>query len=116
MTTLHVEEDFRGKGLGKAVTARLLRTLVGGEWEDGGGKEEDGGQGEERKWKGFVGIEQEQAWAHMDTGEENGASIAVAEGLGGRYAWLVFWTWIDLERAVRELEVVGGKMGGGVRV
>lgn len=98
VTSLHVEEEVRGKGLGKAVTARLLEMLVEGQWEAGG---EDG---EERTWKGFIGLTREQAWAHMDVGEKNAASIAVAEGLGGTRAWLVFWTWMDLERAVKELE------------
>ena len=82
--------------------------LVGGEWEVGGGKgdgeEGGGGDGEARRWKGFLGVEGEQAWAHMDVGETNGASIAVAKALGGRCAWLVFWTWVDLERVVEELE------------
>lgn len=97
VTALHVEEEVRGKGLGKAVTARLLQTLVEGEWEEG----EDGEKG---NWKGFVGLTKEQAWTHLDVGEKNVASIAVAKGLGGTEAWLVFWTWMDLGRAVKELE------------
>ena len=93
-----MEETFRGRGLGKAIAGRLLQTLVEGEGGKGGGEEK-------RKWKGFTGVEQEQAWAHSDVAEYNEASIGVAKGLGGTYAWVVFWTWMDLERAMKEMVV-----------
>lgn len=76
------------------VTAGLVEMLVDGRWEEGGGG--GGEDGEEWGGKGFGGLTQEQAWAHMDVGEENVASVGLPRGWVGRALGLCFglgWIW-----------------------
>ncbi|KAJ9648416.1 hypothetical protein H2199_001271 [Coniosporium tulheliwenetii] len=77
LTALHVEADFRGRGLAKAVVGRLFR--------------------EHLKVFGEVGLE-EEGWAHSDVAVENWESRGVAKSLGGTEGWEVFWVRVDLER------------------
>ena len=92
LTSLHVEEGWRGRGLAKRVAGRLFE-LVGASdyvWPNGVGK-------------GFWGVANGKEWCHSDVAADNRGSIRVAEGLGGVWKWNCFWCWIDL----RSIE--GGK-------
>ncbi|GAB7341464.1 hypothetical protein MBLNU457_7702t1 [Dothideomycetes sp. NU457] len=76
LSTLHVEEGYRGRGLARAVAVRL--------WE-----EEMAvftrGQGGER-------------WASADVATYNKESNAVCRGLGGEVAYVDYWLRVDLEK------------------
>ena len=84
LATLHTEPGYRGRGLAKKLTAKLLtenlRALSAGESDYEGG------------W-----------WGHSDVALDNAGSQAVAKGLGGKEGWLNYWIRVDLAR-VRELE------------
>ncbi|MCJ1404677.1 hypothetical protein MMC11_007903 [Xylographa trunciseda] len=84
LTSLHVEPEFRGKGLGKLVTRRLFGLLA---------------QRGKRSGFGDVGVGEE--WCHSDVAADNAGSIGVARGLGGEEGWECFWGWVDLSEADR---------------
>ena len=67
LTTLHVEEGWRGRGLAKLVAAMVFGFVRAGvvEFGDGNGKEGE--------------------WCHVAT--DNAGSIGVAKALGGTEAW-----------------------------
>jgi GNAT superfamily N-acetyltransferase len=75
LTSLHVEPEWRGKGLAKLVTAKLFREKMDQFWEEG-----------------LV----RQAHGYVTAG--NAASCAVCERLGGKSDWNVFWVRMDLGR------------------
>ncbi|MCJ1374742.1 hypothetical protein MMC20_005974 [Loxospora ochrophaea] len=77
VTSLHVEEKWRGQGLGKAVAWRVLETMREGEDEGCG-------------------------WGHADVAGDNVASRAVVESVGGTVGWECYWCWVDLERVRTE--------------
>ena len=81
LTSLHVEPEFRGKGLGKLLTKRLFGLLLKGEAASG-----------------FRDVKEGEAWAHSDVAKDNGGSIGVARGLGGGEGWECFWGWVDLSK------------------
>jgi hypothetical protein len=77
LATLHTEHDYRGRGLAKAVTAKLFnekRKL----FDEEEGKEEGG-------WLG-----------HANVAIDNVQSSAVAKSLGGVPGWIVYWVRVDL--------------------
>lgn len=77
LTSLYVEEGYRGLGLAKAVTGRLLREkTVGGGW--------------------FEGVR--DGFGHAIVAGENGASLGVCGRLGARFGWDVYWVRVDLGR------------------
>lgn len=78
LTTWWVEEEWRGKGLGKAVAKKVLNRM----WEGG---RQDGSE------KGNV------AWGHADVAVENWTSRRGLAGLGGVEDWVVRWIWVDLK-------------------
>jgi GNAT superfamily N-acetyltransferase len=78
LTSLHVEPEWRGKGLAKAVTVRLFGLLRG-------------------PGSGFEGVAEDMAWNHSDVYLDNVQSASVARSLGGEDGWWVFWGWADLE-------------------
>ena len=84
LTSLHVEEEFRGRGLGKLVTRRLFTVLGRGGAE-----------------AGFVGVREGEEWGHSDVAVDNKGSVGVARGLGGGEGWECFWGWVDLGEVER---------------
>lgn len=77
LTTLHTEPDYRGRGIAKAVAAKIFR-------EDAPGLAVD---------------EQGNAWSHADVYLGNVQSEGVCGSLGGQALWKDYWIRIDLERA-----------------
>jgi GNAT superfamily N-acetyltransferase len=66
MVTLYVEEEYRGRGLGRAVGSAIMRVMEG--------------EGE------YIG--------HVDIIKGNNASVAVVKGLEGQMGWDVKWVWV----------------------
>ncbi|KAI6874928.1 hypothetical protein KC338_g1065 [Hortaea werneckii] len=76
VTTLHVEPEWRGRGLGKAVTTKLFQ------------------QGMQRFWEDGV-----QRLAHGYVVMGNKASEGMMKSLGGIDTWKCYWLRVDLEKA-----------------
>ena len=77
LTTLHVEEAWRGKGIAKVVTHKLFHECMYRFWDDDGGK---------RIAHGYV----------MDGNE---ASANMCRSLGGKDRWRTYWVRVDLGKA-----------------
>lgn len=77
LTTLHTEPELRGKGIAKAVAARIIRQYAPGLAVDAEGN----------------------AWSHADVYLGNVSSEKVCSSLGGKALWNHYWVRIDLERA-----------------
>jgi hypothetical protein len=77
LTTLHTEEAYRGKGIAKAVAARIMRLYA----------------------PGLAVGPKGNAWSHADVYTGNVQSEGVCRSLGGEALWKCFWLRIDLERA-----------------
>lgn len=73
LSTLHVEEDWRGRGLAKMIVIKLFEEKMSELWED-----------------------DVEEWAHGYVIEGNKASCGVCEAVGGRREWNAFWVRIDL--------------------
>lgn len=73
LTTLHVEPEWRGKGLAKAITTKLLKEKLGKFWEEGVEK---------------------TAFGYVMVG--NKASEGMCLSLGGRSDWAGYWLRVDL--------------------
>lgn len=78
LSTLHVEAEERGVGLGKAVAGWLVGMVGVGEGEDGSG----GG------------------WVSGDVAVGNEASEGVMRAVGGKRGWMVRWVAVDLGKVV----------------
>ncbi|KXS99564.1 hypothetical protein AC578_2219 [Pseudocercospora eumusae] len=76
LTTLHVEEEWRGKGLAKMIALKLWREKMDRFWEDGVPKV-----------------------AHDYVIRGNAASVATSESLGGRHIGDTFWVRLDMSLA-----------------
>ncbi|KAK1769954.1 hypothetical protein QBC33DRAFT_529693 [Phialemonium atrogriseum] len=70
LTSLHCEEPYRGRGLAKALAARLMRDHLGDFGDDG--------------------------WCSADVSIRNPQSQGVCRSLHGKRAWKVSWFWVDL--------------------
>lgn len=77
LTTLHTEPDYRGKGIAKAVAAKICREHAPGLAVDVKGN----------------------AWSHADVYMGNVQSEGVCRSLGGKALWKDYWIRIDLGRA-----------------
>ncbi|KAF2681860.1 hypothetical protein K458DRAFT_308632 [Lentithecium fluviatile CBS 122367] len=77
LTTLHTEPEYRGRGIAKAVAAKIFREHAPGLAVDDEGN----------------------AWAHGDVYAGNVQSESVCRSLGGKPAMRVFWVRIDVARA-----------------
>jgi len=77
LVTLHTEEAYRGKGIAKAVAAKLFRQYAPGLALDNQGN----------------------AWVHADVYTGNVQSESVCRSLGGKPLWKCFWVRIDLDKA-----------------
>ncbi|TKA78431.1 hypothetical protein B0A55_03062 [Friedmanniomyces simplex] len=74
LTTLHVEPEWRGKGLAKAMTTKLFRECMDGLWEE----------------------KVRRKWAHGYVVVGNEASARMCKSLGGKSDWECYWLRIDL--------------------
>jgi hypothetical protein len=77
LTTLHTEPEYRGKGIAKAVAAKIISENASGLAVDDDGN----------------------AWSHADVYVDNVQSESVCRSLGGKAMWKHFWVRIDLGRA-----------------
>ncbi|KAH7077019.1 hypothetical protein BKA63DRAFT_511239 [Paraphoma chrysanthemicola] len=77
LTTLHTEQELRGKGIAKAVAARIIRKHAPGLAVDGNG----------------------DAWSHADVYVDNVQSAGVCRSLGGKALWKDYWVRLDLDKA-----------------
>ncbi|KAJ4989235.1 acetyltransferase [Stagonosporopsis vannaccii] len=77
LTTLHTEPEWRGKGIAKAVAARIIGECAPGLAVDGHGT----------------------AWSHADVYVGNVQSEKVCLSLGGKAMWEHYWVRIDLSKA-----------------
>ncbi|KAH6637930.1 hypothetical protein C7974DRAFT_308638 [Boeremia exigua] len=77
LTTLHTEPEWRGKGVAKAIAAKII-----GEYAPGLAVDERG-----------------TAWSHADVYVGNVQSESVCRSLGGKAMWKHYWVRIDLSRA-----------------
>ncbi|CAK4031357.1 acetyltransferase like [Lecanosticta acicola] len=73
LSTLHVEPEWRGRGLAKMISTKLLVEKMPALWE-----------------KGVT------EWAHAYVIEGNRASCRVCEAVGGRREWDAYWVRVDL--------------------
>lgn len=76
LTTLHTEEEHRGKGIAKAVAARIIKQYA----------------------PGIAIDDQGAAWSHADVYKGNAQSENVCRSLGGKALWTHYWVRIDLDR------------------
>ncbi|KXT15021.1 hypothetical protein AC579_7752 [Pseudocercospora musae] len=76
LTTLHVEEEWRGKGLAKMIALKLWREKMDRFWEDGVLK-----------------------FTHDYVIRGNAASVATSESLGGKHIGDTFWVRLDMSLA-----------------
>ncbi|KAF2221774.1 hypothetical protein BDZ85DRAFT_264378 [Elsinoe ampelina] len=79
LTTLHVEEEYRGRGLAKRLALKVLREHLG--WYV-------------RQY--MEGEEVEERWAHADVAISNAPSNGVCKSLGGYTEWADYWFRADL--------------------
>ncbi|KAF2622784.1 hypothetical protein BU25DRAFT_205524 [Macroventuria anomochaeta] len=77
LTTLHTEPEWRGKGIAKAVAARIIGECA----------------------PGLAVDESEMAWSHADVYVGNAQSESVCRSLGGKAMWEHYWVRIDLSKA-----------------
>jgi hypothetical protein len=77
LTTLHTEPEQRGKGIAKAVAAKIMRECAPGLAVDDMGN----------------------AWSHADVYLGNIQSESVCRSLGGKALWKDYWVRIDLGMA-----------------
>lgn len=78
--SLHVEDEFRGRGLAKKVAANLFQRALPQAFDVVG--EKGGG------------------YAHANVAQDNDASRGVCTSIGGRNppGWVVYWVRVDLEK------------------
>ncbi|OTA52132.1 hypothetical protein K449DRAFT_391560 [Hypoxylon sp. EC38] len=76
LSGLHCEEEFRGKGFAKAVAIKIFRDHLKDYDDDG------------------------RCWA--DVAPDNPKSQAACKSLGGKVAWAVSWSEIDLDKSFRD--------------
>ncbi|SMR54856.1 unnamed protein product [Zymoseptoria tritici ST99CH_3D1] len=81
LTTLHVEAEWRRRGLAQAITAKLFNEEMERLWEEG-----------------------VKRWAHGYVVEGNVASEGLCRSLGGRKVWDAFWVRVDLNAVGEEGE------------
>lgn len=90
VSSLHVEEPHRGKGLATLLTAELLKIQVP---QFGGSSHGDGGVDADGQW-----------WGHVDVEQENVASRKVMQKLGAKPWWGVQWIEIDVGIVAKQMQ------------
>jgi poly-gamma-glutamate capsule biosynthesis protein CapA/YwtB (metallophosphatase superfamily) len=92
LTSLHIEQAYRGKGLARLLTKKLFKE---GGYEaarlDGVGAEEDTERGEANQERDMA-----QRWCHADVALDNKSSRGLCRGLGGEEGWVVYWLRIKI--------------------
>jgi len=78
LSTLHVEEKYRGKGVARAVAVRLWETNL----------------------EVFTGKDGDEKWASADVATYNRESNAVCKALGGKVAYIDYWLRVDVKKVV----------------
>ncbi|EXJ54577.1 hypothetical protein A1O7_09918 [Cladophialophora yegresii CBS 114405] len=102
LSSLHTEVEHRGRGLAVSLGAELWRRQQEQLQSGQGGKADRAERG-----GGAVDEVAQEAnktststpppwWGHADVSQHNGASRRVMEKLGGRPAWMVMWTEMDM--------------------
>lgn len=94
LRTLHVDPDFRRKGLAKAVVQRLLNSGVFAPPREGAFS---------ASMEMYKQIEEPQPLAYSSIEKSNVASIKTFEGVGAAWRWDVYWAWLDIDKATRML-------------
>jgi len=74
LSSLHVESEWRGRGLARKLAARLFAEGMKVYWGDG----------------------DRDKWAHADVAVDNAASNGVCRGLAGEYKFHVCWVRINI--------------------
>jgi ribosomal protein S18 acetylase RimI-like enzyme len=95
LRTLHVDPEFRRKGLAKAVVKRLLNSGVFAPPKQGVFS---------ASREVYEEIEEPQPLAYSSVEKSNVASIKTFEGVGATWRWDVYWAWLDLDKATRMLK------------
>jgi hypothetical protein len=98
LSSLHVEAEYRGRGLAKVLTRRVFGLLT--PRVDSGGGGVDSGKETlvlEDPRRGFFHVRHGENQAHGDVARDNAASLGVARALGGVDSGECFWAWFDLE-------------------
>ena len=78
LSTLYVEEQYRGRGLATCVAKELVRRLGRGEFKE-------------------MGYGGETGWIHAEVSEGLAGSEAVMRSIGAKLGWPVWVVYIDLE-------------------
>jgi GNAT superfamily N-acetyltransferase len=127
LATLHVEEDYRRRGLGKMLARRVIgllgphasaskpssappyfaATVPNSAVQNAAlhnGENSDTLQVPPERLadvrNGFpLHNRREEAWIHVDVARDNSASINVIKGIGGREGWENFWVVVGLGKA-----------------
>lgn len=126
LATLHVEQDYRGRGLGTVLAQRAIGLLgpaaaAGAQTNEANGNSDDQPNGsvhppycEQHNATDDINEPTalsdlnaafplhrtpEQAWIHVDIARDNAASQAVVRRLGAREAWEAFWVVVSLSKA-----------------
>ncbi|KAL4875093.1 hypothetical protein BJY04DRAFT_202704 [Aspergillus karnatakaensis] len=88
LCSLHVEEEFRGRGLAAVVAREVMKSGVS-RFETDSLAASLGGQ-----------VEGEKQWFFADVAVENAASRRVMEKMGGLVGWTVVWIVVEVEADV----------------
>jgi len=116
LTNLHVEVNYRGRGLAGCMVTKLFENvekIFAGEASldkdiDNGGQIPETGTGNETEIRvPGTGMRLDAGWAHADVMRSNHASTRVMEKLGGiqedgketsgaRVGWRIAWTELDV--------------------
>lgn len=94
LRTLHVDQEFRRKGLAKAVVRRLLNSGVFAPPKEGTFSASE---------QVYEEIEEPQPLAYSSVEKSNVASIKTFEGVGAAWRWDVYWAWLALDKATKML-------------
>lgn len=98
LSSLHVEPEYRGRGLAKVLARKLFREGMEMYWRDSWDAVDGEGKGEES------GMEKDR-WAHADVAVDNVPSNAVCTGLGGQWGFMVYWIRVDVGAASHGAQV-----------
>ncbi|RVX68727.1 hypothetical protein B0A52_07613 [Exophiala mesophila] len=111
ISSLHTEDEHRGKGLAGYVARELLRraaAVVGKNKDEEGG----GGGGEEYERERERKVNDTIYYGHADVSESNVGSRSVMEKLGGVPMWKTAWMEVNLRDVIERSGNENGQEGG----